>query len=156
MSLKLLWPLPIAGLCSVLCPESLLVLPRQSPSLPLLQLGLDGMSPCAVSLEKPGYPPVLNISKIYMLWKCRDQAAGPALCICGKLLLIYLSILLYPTAVGLITHVLPMKLLYFNSWCNNLVFLSGTMLGWGVFSDFSGMCRWQKPLKSDCLNVKGF
>lgn len=75
-----------------------------------------------MSLEKPGCLPVLNIDKIYMLWKCRDQALATALYICGKLLLIYLSILLYPTAVGLITHVLPKKLLYFNSWCNNLVF----------------------------------
>lgn len=54
---------------------------------------------------------------------------GFSLCICGKLLLIYLSVLLYSTTVGLRTHVLPMKLLYFNSWCNNLVVLPGTVLG---------------------------
>lgn len=58
--------------------------------------------------------------------------------------------------MGLITQVLCKKLLYFISWCKNPVFLPGIVVGWVpvVFTDFSGMCRWQKPLKSDHWHAK--
>lgn len=60
-------------LCSVLCPES----PPCSPKRVFTSPPATGevKAPWDVSLEKPGCLPVLNIDKIYMLWKCRDQAA---------------------------------------------------------------------------------
>lgn len=65
---------------------------------------------------------------------------------------------MYHTAVGLIALVLPKELLYFNSWCNNPVFLPDTVAGWMpvAFIDFGGMCRWHWPLKSGQLDAKSF